>query len=201
MQHTHYSANGNGRARSGLGPLETVLRAVRRHWALPIAVPVLVIGATAITLNYLPRVYDATAQLRIDQQRSNLAVLDALKSLASGSHIEAEIVVLRSMTLAESVIDSLSLQARLAAPRRAQRAEYFEQLRVLPSAPAGTWMIRPDARSVEVVRADGPGEPRRFGAGETLRFDGVEAVLTRAALTGPDLRLVILPRREAVRQF
>src|SRR5687768_10029824 len=130
MQHNNYLGNGNGRPRAGLGPLETILSAVRRHWALALAVPVLVIGATAVTLVYLPRVYEATSHLRIDQQRSNLAVLDALKSLATGSHIETEMVVLRSLTLAESVVDSLSLRARLKAPRRAQRAEYFTHLQL-----------------------------------------------------------------------
>lgn len=201
MQHVNYVANGNGRGRGGLGPLDTVLRAVRRHWAFPVAVPVFVIGATALTLRYLPRIYEASASLRIDQERSNLAVLDALKSLASGSHIETEMVVLRSMTLAEGVVDSLSLRAQLTAPRDAQRAEYFEQLRVTPGAPSGTWAIRPGRGGVNVVRADGPGEVRRFGAGETLRFGGVEAVLTRAALDGPELRLVVAPRTDAVRQF
>jgi capsular exopolysaccharide synthesis family protein len=201
MQHVNHIANGNGRGRSGLGPLDTILRAVRRHWAIPIAVPLVVIAATAVTLHYLPRMYEASAQLRIDQERSNLAVLDALKSLATGSHIETEMVVLRSMTLAESVVDSLSLRARVVAPRGAQRAEYFERLRVTRGAPAATWVIKPRARGIDVVRADGPGEVQRFGAGETLRFGGVEAMLTRAALDGPEVRLVIAPQLETVRQF
>jgi capsular exopolysaccharide synthesis family protein len=62
-------------------------------------------------------------------------------------------------------------------------------------------VIRPSARAVEVVPAKGPGEVRRFGPGETLRFGGVEARLTRAALAGPELRLVIAPHAEFLRQF
>jgi tyrosine-protein kinase Etk/Wzc len=201
MVHFNAMTNGGGQSRGGLGPLETVLRAIRRHWPLAAATPVLVIGATAVALHYSPRIYEASAQLRIDQQRTNLAVLDALKSLASGSHIETEMVVLRSMSLAEVVIDSLSLRAHLVSPRGAQRPEHFEQLRVNAGAPPGTWVIRPRGRSVEVVRSDGPGEARRFGAGETLRFGGVEALLTRAALDAPELRLVIAPRTESLRQF
>jgi uncharacterized protein involved in exopolysaccharide biosynthesis len=147
MQHANFMTNGNGRGRRGLGPLETVLQAVRRHWVFPVVVPLLVIGATMLTLHYMPRVYETTAQLRIDQQRSNLAVLDALKSLASGSHIETEMVVLRSRTLAEGVVDSLSLRAALVAPRGAQRAEYFEHLRVTPGAPVGDPAERARGRS------------------------------------------------------
>ena len=104
---TKPSTNGRNRPRGRLGPLETVTRALRRNWILPVVIPILVIGFTAIALRFIQPVYEASAQLRIDQQRSNLAVLDALQSISSGSQIETEMMVLRSRTLAESVVDSL----------------------------------------------------------------------------------------------
>jgi polysaccharide biosynthesis transport protein len=202
MQVSNPSTNGRPRARrSGLGPLETITRALRRHWIYPVLLPIALIAGTALLLRYVPRTFEARAQLRIDEQRSNLAVLDALKSLSSGSQIETEMVVIRSRTMAESVIDSLSLNVSLVEPRHAQRTVHFEQLRARPDAPPGEWVIRPVSNGVEVVRADGPGEPLRFGRGERLQFGGIEAVLTRDALAVPELRLAVLSRADAVRQF
>lgn len=202
MQHANtYQTNGKGAAGSGLGPLEVLSRALRRHWEFPVVLPVLLVVGTAIALYYMPRTYEASAQLRIDQQRSNLAVLDALQSLSSGSQIETEMVVLRSRTMAESVVDSLSLRAALTAPRGAQRNVYFASLRAGRNAAAGGWVIRPLEDAVEVAPTKGPGEVRRFGRGETLRFGGVEAVLTREALEGGELRVLVAPYADAVRTF
>lgn len=203
MQHSTYSTNGKGASRmSSGGTLETLNRSVRRHWMIAAALPVLVIAGTAVALYFMPRIYEANAQLRIDQQKSNLAVLDALTSLSSGSAIETEMVVLRSRTMAESVTDSLALRATIVSPRGAQRSEYFERLAVSPTASAGEWTIRSGARAVSVTRADGPGEAQQFGRGETLRFAGIEAVPARAALEeGTEIRLEVAPHADAVRQF
>ncbi|MGH7446713.1 MAG: Wzz/FepE/Etk N-terminal domain-containing protein, partial [Longimicrobiales bacterium] len=168
---------------------------------MAVAIPILVIGGTAIALHFILPVYEASAQLRIDQQRSNLAVLDALKSLSSGSQIETEMMVLRSRTMAEGVVDSLSLRARVVSPRGAQRGEVFERLRAGRNAQSGEWTIRPRAAAVEVVPASGPGETQRFGPGETLRFGGIEAALTREALAGSEIRVEVEPYSEAVRRF
>jgi uncharacterized protein involved in exopolysaccharide biosynthesis len=108
----------------------------------PVAIPILVLAFTALALRFIRPAYEATAQLRIDQQRSNLAVLDALQSLSSGSEIETEMMVLRSRTMAESVVDSLSLRARIAGPRGTQRGEVFEYLRAGRNAATGDWVIR-----------------------------------------------------------
>ncbi|HEX6308925.1 MAG TPA: polysaccharide biosynthesis tyrosine autokinase [Longimicrobiales bacterium] len=201
VQTKQFMTNGRNGARSGLGPLETVMRALRRNWIIPVAIPVLVIAGTALALRFIVPVYEASAQLRIDEQRSNLAVLDALQSLSSGSQIETEMVVLRSRTMAESVVDSLGLRLAVVDPRAAQRAEWFEQLRLERTAPSGVWVIRPGASSVEVVQEDGPGEVMRFGRGETLRFGGIEATLTRRALEESEIRIHVAPRADAVRQF
>ena len=202
MQHsTSYSTNGNRPSPNGGGTLQTVSRSVRRHWIYPVALPILVVAGTAVALYFMPRIYEASAQLRIDQQKSNLAVLEALRSLSSGSEIETEMVVLRSRTMAEGVVDSLSLRAALASPRGAQRPAHFERLRVGPAARAGEWVIRRVDGAVEVVAAAGPGEARRFGDGETLRFGGIEAVLTRDALEESELRLEVVARADAVREF
>ncbi|MBR9991062.1 MAG: polysaccharide biosynthesis tyrosine autokinase [Gemmatimonadetes bacterium] len=201
MQHANRPlTNGNLRG-GGPGPLETLHRAVRRHWVFPVVLPVLLIAGTAAALYFVPRTYEANAQLRIDQRRSNLAVLDALQSISSGSEIETEMVVLRSRTMAESVVDTLSLRASLAAPRGEQRSRHFERLRAGPGAATGEWLIRPRADGIEVAPAKQPGELKRFGRGETLRFGGVEAVLTRDALEVDELRLEVEPYADAVRRF
>src|SRR5690606_19827308 len=108
---------------------------------------------------------------------------------------------LRSRTMAESVVDSLSLRARVTSPRGAQRAELFEHLDAGRNARAGEWAIRPGAEGVEVAPLGEPGEVQRFGAGETLRFGGMEAVLTREGLSGSEIRVEVEPYSESVRRF
>lgn len=202
MQHANrHLTNGNMRHSSGPGPLETLNRAVRRHWVFPVVMPVLLLAGTAAALYFVQRTYEASAQLRIDQQRSNLAVLDALQSISSGSEIETEMVVLRSRTMAESVIDSLGLRAQLTVPRRAQRSRFIEQIRVRRDAPPREWVIRPLDRVVEVTPADGPGETQRFGRGEVIRVTGVDLTLTRDGLEQEELRLEVVPYSSALRQF
>lgn len=193
--------NGARRQRTRQGPLDVVIRALRRHWIFPVVIPVAVIAGTALALQFLPRVYEASAQLRIDQQRSNLAVLEALKSLSSGSQIETEMVVMRSRTLAESVVDSLSLRMRLISPRGAPRSRYFERLRVVRGAPSGEWVIRRIEAGHEVVPASMPGESQRFGKGETLRFGGIEAQLTGDGLEAEEIRIAVDGHADAVRGF
>lgn len=195
------STNGDHRHRQTAGPLETLLRAVRRNWPFAVIVPIVVIAATLIALQFLPRIYEASAQLRIDQQRSNLAVLDALQSLSGGSQIETEMMVLRSRTLAGTVVDSLSLQLSVTAPRNVARSRLFERIDVPRSAPAAEWVIRPRATGVEVVRVDGPGAAQRFGRGEPLRFGGIDASLTRAGLEQEEIRIEVAAFDDAVRGF
>jgi capsular exopolysaccharide synthesis family protein len=193
--------NGRDPKRDGPGPLGVLARALRRNWILPLVLPVFVIATAAIALRYVPRVYQATAQLRIDQQRSSIAALEALKSLSSGSQIETEMVVLRSRTLAESVIDSLALRARLVEPRHASRQKYFERITVHPTATATTWVIRPSERAVDAARATEPDEVRRFGRGEVLRLEGVDVLLTPAAYELSEIRLEVESMPDAVRRL
>ena len=68
-------------------------------------------------------VYESTASIRIDEDPSNVPVLDILETISTGSQVETEMEVLRSRTLAEDVVDSLALQVVLAGPRGVARAK------------------------------------------------------------------------------
>src|SRR5690606_25383588 len=82
-------------------------------------------AALAFALLSTP-VYQATTSIRIDNPRPGLGVFDALQPLATRSNIGTEMEELRSRTLAEAVVDSLSLQLQLTTPRRVSRADVFD---------------------------------------------------------------------------
>src|SRR5690554_7365673 len=81
-----------------------------RNRLLAFGVPLLMVAATTVFVLVATPIYDAAVWIRIDQERSNLPVLDALKDLSSGSQIGTEIQVLRRRPLAEALVDSLALQ-------------------------------------------------------------------------------------------
>ena len=92
-----------------------------RNWLLiGIFMALSVGGAVAYTMNVVP-VFESMTSIRIEEERSELPVLDVIQTLSSGSQVETEMEVLRSRTLAEKVVDSLALQAVIRIPRNRLR--------------------------------------------------------------------------------
>ncbi|HEX9106594.1 MAG TPA: Wzz/FepE/Etk N-terminal domain-containing protein, partial [Longimicrobiales bacterium] len=89
--------------------LRVLWNVVQRNRWLAFGVPVLVIAATAAFVAWTTPIYDASVTLRIDEEGQTLPILDALKSLSTGSKMDTEMEVLRSRTLAELAVDSLAL--------------------------------------------------------------------------------------------
>jgi capsular exopolysaccharide synthesis family protein len=131
---------------------------VRNWWVIGLSLAVVVGATAAYTLHMVP-VYESVTTIRIEEDRTNLPVLDILQTLSTGSKVETEMEVVRSRTLAEDVVDSLGLQIGIVSPRGVARAELMRSVFVERWAPAGVYVLtlQPDGSFDIVNREDGSG--------------------------------------------
>jgi capsular exopolysaccharide synthesis family protein len=202
--------NGSGQSMDGHTPFAGRNRGVnhvreawyflRRNAGLVLGVPLVVLLVAVAALQVVRPVYDTGTTLRIDEDKSSVPVLDALRSLSSGSEITTEMQVLGSRTLAEAVIDSLRLQVRLRSPRNASREEILAAVQVSRDAPRGRVRFRRESDGRYLVRAPGI-EPTRVAVGEPVRLNG--AVLTLGPGAAAHDRIVVRVERydDVLRSF
>lgn len=189
--------NLNGRPQQS--PARSALEFVARNRWLVAGVPVVMLLATLAFVNWVTPVYRGVASVRIDEERSNIAVIDALKELSQGASIYTEIAELRSRSVAESVVDSLALQLRMASPRRTPRSEIFSALRVERDARPGAYRLERGGDGAYTVQG-GAGPARTVPAGGVLQVPGATLTL-RAGLREEQVEFEIVPFQVAVREF
>lgn len=198
MQHTTQHPNGKAPADA---PLRSLSNFVLRNRLLIVGFLPFVLLATVAFLYFARPVYDAASSIRVDEERSNLAVLDALKSLSSGSEIHTEMEELRSRTLAEMVVDSLALQLSVRQPRRVAREALLSDVRVSRNAREGTLTFRREGDDrFRVQGADNAGA-RTLRVGERLTLPGVSLALAPGALAHDRIVVRIDAFNETVRRF
>jgi capsular exopolysaccharide synthesis family protein len=191
--------SGNGRVADHTATKDLVRFVGRNPW-LVVGVPVLMIVATAMFVSWIPPVYQGMATARIDQERSNIAVLDALQELSSGASIYTEIAELRSRSLAEEVVDTLDLNLTVEAPRRTPRTGLFAALDVSRDAHAGRYTLS----HIEGPRfrlADEKGNSREVLAGQPFNVEGATLTLANDAGASNSIRFQIQPFQSAVRKL
>lgn len=193
------NARRNGRPNETIH-LRELVHFTRRNLPLTIGIPVLVLLATAAFLTMATPVYEAEATLRIDEDRSNLALLDALRTLSSGSEIETEMEVLGSRSLAEHVVDSLDLNVEVRSPRGEPRAGILAGLSAGRDHVGAELRLERDGNGFRLTGTGGIG-PLRVAPGETVTAGAVAFVLAPAALEHEEIRLSVLPFQEAVKRF
>lgn len=171
---------------------------VRNRWIIAGCIVGVVALASVYTLLTTP-VYEAATSIRIDEEKSGTAVLDILQTLSRGSEVHTEMEVLRSRTLAESVVEQLGLQLVMHSPARASRAEVFRAVRVSRDARPAEYRVRrgEDGRfRVENRTTDGIlGE---FAPGDVILLEGGSVVLAPGAADYREIRFSVIPFSEAV---
>lgn len=173
-----------------------------RNRLLAFGVPALMVAAAAVALWRATPIYDATVWIRIDEERSNLPVLDALKDLSSGSELATEMQVLRRRPLAEAVVDSLALQLTLVRPRGVNRSEVFSAVRVDRDAPAAEYRFRRGRGGRFSVHREGEAAPfAHAGVGEAVRLDGAVVVLAPGAAEHENLRVAVATFERTLKVF
>ncbi len=131
---------------------------VRNWWVIGLSL-VVVVGAAAVYTARTVPVYESVTSIRIEEERTELPVLDILQTLSTGSEVETEMEVVRSRTLAEDVVDSLGLQLSLVSPRGVARAEIMRSVFVERWAPEGVYVLdrQPDGSFGITSQEDGTG--------------------------------------------
>lgn len=160
--------------------LGQVWRASRRHRWLSLGIPLVLLASTGFFVWWAAPVYEAATTLRVDQERSGVAILEALRNLSSGSKITTEMEELRSRTLAEEVVDSLALDIALARPRKVARAALFERVESEPAQDPVRWVLQRTGPGTFRVVNDAS-RPREVRIGETVNLPGLTLVLAAAA--------------------
>ncbi len=124
--------------------LRDIWNLLLRNWFLIAFILFAVVGAAAwYTFTAIP-VYESTATVRIDEESSNVPVLDILQTLSSGSQVETEMEVIRSRTLAKEVVSGLDLQVSVVRPRGVARAVVLGSLHVTEWAEPAVYLLEQD---------------------------------------------------------
>lgn len=195
-------AGGNKAIPGGGAHLRQLWNFILRNRLLTIGVPVVMVAVTAAFVWRAAPIYDASTWIRIDEQRSNLPVLDALKDLSSGGQLGTEMQVLRRRPLAEAVVDSLALQASLVRPRGVDRDEVFARVAVSRDAGTAEYRLeREGSGRFTVRRGSGDEVVGVANVGVPFSVDGLTFVLDRASLEHEELWVVVQPFRDAVKSL
>jgi capsular exopolysaccharide synthesis family protein len=108
----------------------SLFEAVRRRRLMTFGTPLAVVALTILFVLWVPPLFQSSTLIRIDEEKSGVAVLQALQTLSSqGSELQTEMAVLRSRSLAEEVARETALQLTLVEPSRTRRSEIFSLIR------------------------------------------------------------------------
>ncbi|HEY0303413.1 MAG TPA: hypothetical protein VGC44_00500, partial [Longimicrobiales bacterium] len=180
-------------------PARSAVEFIQRNRWFIAGMPLLMLLATLAFVNWVTPVYNGTASVRIDEERSNIAVLDALKELSQGASIYTEMAELRSRSVAEDVVDSLALQLELTTPRRDPRNRYLTDIDLSRAAPAAAYRLTRAANgSYELTSGGLP--KRSVRPGEVIQVRGGSLRLAEAA-DAQTIEFEVQPFQVAVREF
>jgi uncharacterized protein involved in exopolysaccharide biosynthesis len=173
--------------------LQEVAGILRRGWRMIAGGLLLGLLLALLSTMLLPRSYEGTATVLLRSQEAGSSSLLAragggssggpapLAGIADlfsmGSGLETEIEILASRTVAQEVIDSLFLQARVVSPRGMDARSIFSEARIDPLVPRTTLRFRRNSDGFTMTGAGAPvavvpGVPFALGASVlTLRSD------------------------------
>lgn len=180
-------------------PARSAVEFIQRNRWFIAGMPLLMLLATLLFVNWVTPVYNGTTSVRIDEERSNIAVLDALKELSQGASIYTEMAELRSRSVAEDVVDSLALQLELTTPRRDARNRYLTDIDLSRAAPAAAYRLTRAANgSYELTSGGLP--KRSVRPGDVVQVRGGSLRLAENA-DAQTIEFEVHPFQVAVREF
>ncbi len=180
---------------------KNLIEFLKRNRALMLGVPLLMLLATGTFVLWAVPVYQGMATVRIDKERSNIAVLDALQELSSGASIYTEIAELRSRSLAEEVVDTLDLHVAVITPRRPARSALFSAIDADRSARLKRQYTLRRVRAGEYALSGLSQTDRLVRVGEPFMVPGATLTLAETARAHATIRFRIDPFPLAVRAF
>jgi tyrosine-protein kinase Etk/Wzc len=182
--------------------LKEIWNLLLRNWLLITATTGIVAGGTLVYALRAVPVWESVTSIRIDEDQTNLPVLDILSSLSGGSEVQTEMEVLRSRTLVEEVVDSLRLQIRLVRPRGVARAVVLSDLSVRRDTPVGTYVLSPRGDGTfEILDEETGGSLGMASTGETARIPGATFRINRGLEEDQEIQISVVEFDKAVAAF
>lgn len=139
----------------------------------------LVAGVAAFRSYRAVPVWEAATSIRIDEEQTNLPVLDILQSVSGGSQVETEMEVLRSRVLAEEVVDSLHLQVTVDRPKGAARSELLSGITVDRTAEPANYALTRTGDIFTVTDQETGEVVGTVSSTESLTLPGLRFALSR----------------------
>lgn len=178
--------------------LKEVWNLLMRNKLVIILSTLLVSGAAVAYSLWSVPIFEATTSVRIDEEKSNLPVLDILTELSGGSEVETEMEVMRSRVLAEEVVDSLDLQFAVLAPRRVARTVLFSQIEISRLVSEQELLIERVGQGFQVTDMESGEVVGSVAPLQSVDLGGVSFTPTLAAAQAGPIRVAILVFEEAV---
>ncbi len=182
--------------------LRDLFHLVRRNlWQILAVAAVIIAGTGWLTWRMLP-VYQAAATVHVDQERSSLPELGYLSSVMRGGDLATEMALLRARSVAEAVVDSLSLQVRVVEPIGRSRTSIFSELSATASTSNGDYTFEHVGDRYRIADELGR-EVGTVAQGEAIVFNGVRLVLAPSPRVPLPARIHIdiLPYEDAVQDL
>ena len=174
-----------------------MLKFVARNRWLVLGVPIATLVLAAFFIAAATPVYQGVTSVRVDKERSNIAVIDALQELSQGASIYTEMAELRSRSLAEDVVDTLALNLQLTEPRRVPRSQVIAAVAVDRNAPESSYTLEPQGGRRFRLTSE-QGGARVVAAGEPFYIKGATLTLAATAAKYGTIRFQIVPFEIAV---
>jgi succinoglycan biosynthesis transport protein ExoP len=183
------SEEGGFRLRTALAVL------LRNKWVI-VGCVLAAFAAAKIYLRVAEQLYEATVRLRIDEKRANLP--EIFQTLQRGNDVGTDIQVLGGRTLAEDAARQLALQVRLLQPRQVPRETLLEDIQVSDKVDWREYRFAGRRDGGFTVYSKRGERLATIRPGEQLRLEGVSLRLKPAAAEYKELRVQVLPLRDAV---
>ncbi len=173
-----------------------------RNWLVISASLILCVGASVAYTLYVVPVYESVTTIQIEEEQSNIPVLDILQTISKGSQVETEMEVVRSRTLTEGVVDSLGLQVQLEAPRGVARALLLGAIYVERWAPEGLYVLdrQPDG-SYSITEQETQARVGTASVGAAAAVPGATFTLRDPAIEHEQIIIDVAPFELAVQNL
>ena len=181
-------------------PFKDLVNLLRRNLRIILASTVLFGGATAYYVWTVRPVYEAAATVHVDTSRPVTQEFAFIAEVLRVGDVDTEMALLGARSLAETAVDSLTLQVVFEKPSNLGREDVFSEVSAGAATTAERYDFRREGEDPGAPYAISDSEGREIGRiaqGEALVFNGARIVLAAGELP-EEFRIRTLGFREAV---
>lgn len=168
---------------------------LRRQWWILVAGGGVGLLAAAFLIGRPEPLYDASALVRVEEQRGAIAGL----AMGAGSNLETEMQVLRSRSVLAGVVDSLDLQLKVAAPVGVTRDDLFTRFDVPAAVVPGSYrLVRQADDRFTLQEVESQRELGTYGVHEPMTLNDAVIALGPSAARYQEITISLVTRERAI---